>query len=131
MEPKKFSTEDITHVNPHYDYDKVGGGFFEVFLGVGKDDPSFNLKFSSLMERRMKIDEDLFMFVMNNYHKKTISHAIHDLYDMGFPIDDWLKEHINYLTETNKQFISLMSLFTSLKNFGEDMNLDDLDDDLI
>jgi len=128
---EKFDIDSITHIKTHYDYDKVGGGCFEVFLGVGKDDPSFNLKMSSLMERRMKTDEDLFMFVMNNYHKKTISHAIYDLYDMGFPIDDWIKEHIEHLIKTNKQFISLMSLFTSLKNFGEDMNLDDLDDDLI
>ena len=128
---KPFDVEDITHVNPVYDYDKVGGGHFEVFLGVGEDDPSFNMKFSSLMEKRMAKDEDLFMFVMNNYHKKTISHAIYDLYDMGFPIDEWLNEHIIYLTTTNKQFTSLMTLFTSLRNFGEDMDLGDLDDDLI
>lgn len=29
------------------------------------------------------------------------------------------------------EFTSLMTLFTSLRNFGEDMDLGDLDDDLI
>ena len=125
----EFTVDDITQVTPRYNFDRVGGGSFTIQLGVD-DEHSFNIKMAAFVEDRMKDDGDLFMFMMNNYREKTISHAIQDLYDIGFPVDDWVREYIQKLTNKSEKFIAMMSLLDSLKRFGDpDDDISSNDDD--
>lgn len=114
----EFTVDDITQVTPRYNFDKVGGGSFTIQLG-SDDEHSFNIKMAAFVEDRMRDDGDLFMYMMNNYRDQTISHAIQDLYDIGFPIDEWVKDYIAKLTHKSDKFLAMMSLLDSLRRFGD------------
>ena len=121
-DPFEFDIDTITKIEPKYDFKDNGEGKFNVHVDHRV---AFTVRFGSFMDYRLELDRvdnngELFMFLMNKYHKKTISHAIHDLYDIGFPIDEWVKEYITYLTNKNSKYAAMFLLLSTLRNFGED-----------
>jgi len=122
--PFEFNTKDITSIVPEYDFTEVGEGRFRVELGYNKD-AAFTIRFGAFMDHRLKEDQkqtsgDLFMFMMNNYSDKTISHAIYDLYDIGFPVNEWVVDYIKYITSQSGKYGAMINLLSTLRNFGEE-----------
>jgi hypothetical protein len=127
-DPFKFDVEDITEIKPKYDFKEVGEGKFEVFVD---NEMAFTVRFGAFMDYQLNVDKDendgeLFMFLMNNYSDKTVSHAIYDLYDIGFPVDTWLINYIDHLANHSTKYNAMLRMLSMLKNFGED-NADDYD----
>jgi hypothetical protein len=125
-DPFKFDVEDITEIKPKYDFKEVGEGKFEVFVD---SEMAFTVRFGAFMDYQLNVDKDendgeLFMFLMNNYSDKTVSHAIYDLYDIGFPVDTWLINYIDHLANHSTKYNAMLRMLSVLKNFGED-NPDD------
>ena len=130
-DPLKFDTDDIKIITPVYDFeDNPGKGCFEISTDLNGD-VAFRIRFGAFMDHRLDIDRqenngELFMFLMNRYSDKTVSHAIHDLYDLGFPVDDWVKVYVDYLlTKKTSKMSAMLTLLSALRSFGGDA--DDLD----
>jgi hypothetical protein len=92
---------------------------------------AFTIRFGAFMDYQLNVDKDenggeLFMFLMNSYSDKTVSHAIYDLYDIGFPVDTWLINYIDHLANHSTKYNAMLRMLSVLKNFGED-NPDDYD----
>lgn len=86
----------ITNIEPIYDFTDVSGGYFEIYFGYKKKDP-FKLSFIPFLERRVKLDDKLHDYLKKTVDEsKTVSDSIFDLYDIGFPVDSWVKEYIEY-----------------------------------
>ena len=133
MDPMKFDTDDIKIITPVYDYeDNPGKGCFEISTEYNGE-TAFRIRFGAFMDWRLDVDRKendgkLFMFLMNGYHDKTVSHAIWDLYDLGFPVDNWVKDYITYLiTKKNSKMSAMLALLSALRSFGGDA--DDIDPD--
>lgn len=121
-DPFKFDVEDITEIKPKYNFKEVGEGKFEVFVD---NEMAFTIRFGAFMDYQLNVDKDendgeLFMFLMNRYSDKTVSHAIHDLYDIGFPVDTWLINYIDHLANHSTKYNAMLRMLSILKNFGED-----------
>lgn len=121
-DPFEFDIDDITKIEASYDYEDRGKGRFEVYVD---SEMAFTIRFGAFMDHRLQIDRKdnegkLFTFLMNNYSKKTISHAIHDLYDMGFDIDTWVTEYITHLISHSSKYSAMLRMLSMLKSFGEE-----------
>ena len=126
-DPFTFDVDTISKIEPKYVFERDADGKFEVYID---NDLSCTICFGSFLDYRLQLDRkdnngELFTFLMNNYHKKSVSHAICDLYDIGFPIDEWVKDYIQHLTNKNSKYAAMFLLLNTLKNFGTDY--DDLD----
>lgn len=109
----------ITRVEPVYDFDKVAGGYFKVYFGVNDSDP-FKLSFVPFLDNRIRQSTDLFNYLKKTSKDLTVSHAIYDLYDLGFPIDEWVEEYVdNARNSLNAElFNSLIRFYNYIKNFN-------------
>ena len=63
---------------------------------------------------------DLFEFISNNFKELTLSHAVADLYDLGFPVDEWVINYISHLNKERKSYSAMLSLLAALQDFGDD-----------
>lgn len=127
-DPFEFNINDITRIEPSYDFKDQGKGKFEIYVD---NEMAFTIRFGAFMDSRLQIDRKesegrLFMFLMNNYSNKTVSHAIADLYDMGFSVDDWVREYIEDLIKRSSKHSAMLRMLSMLKNFGEE-GFDDFD----
>jgi len=127
-DPFTFNVQNITDIKPKYDFDEIGNGKFEIFIN---GDMTFTIRFGAFLDYQLNIDREqnngeLFMFLMNRYSDKTVSHAIYDLYDIGFPVDTWLINYIDHLANRSTKYNAMLRMLSMLKNFGED-NADDYD----
>ena len=123
-DPLKFDVNTISQIRPQYDFEEnPGEGKFFVYTDFEKDH-AFSVNFGAFMDWKLELDRvdnngELFMWMMNNYRDKTISHAVYDLYDIGFAVDDWVKEYITYLIESRgSRMAAMFALIASLKDFG-------------
>jgi hypothetical protein len=129
--PFEFDVKSITSITPVYDFDTKYSrtkGHFDIQVGFQKD-RNFSMRFSSVMNHRAKQDSRLFDFLMNNYSEKSLSLAVHDLYDIGFPVNEWVIEYIEYVLQRNDNFSAMLSIMNTLRKFNEDLS--DEDDPLI
>lgn len=107
----------VTKVDPIYDFDRVAGGYFNVYFNHNDRDP-FKLSFVPFLDYRLKNSDELY-----NYLKKrsddTVSHAIYDLYDIGFPIDEWVEEYIEMVKDKVDAdlFNALVMFYNYIKTF--------------
>tara|TARA_R110000803_G_scaffold210248_1_gene281570 strand:+ start:832 stop:1254 length:423 start_codon:yes stop_codon:yes gene_type:complete len=130
QDPLAFNIKDITEIEPEYDFKKVGEGKFQIHID---HDVAFTIRMGAFMDWQLKRDQkendgQLFMFMMNGYSDKTVSHVVYDLYDIGFPVDDWIKDYIDHLTSHSARYANMLQLLDTLKRFGKDNNDDeDLD----
>lgn len=110
----------LTEVEPHYDYSKVGGGYFRLRFGSDKEMP-LHLSFVAFLDHRLKQDDNLFEYIRNHHKDNTVSHAICDLYDMGCPVDQWVEEYIEMarVDVDPKMFNALLDFYKYIRNFGE------------
>lgn len=110
----------LTKVKPCYDYEKVGGGHFKLYFGTDTE-MFYTLSFVPFLDDRLKQDDNLFEYIKNHHKDKTVSHAIYDLYDMGFPVDQWVEQYIEKArVDVNpKLFNAMLNFYKYLKNFGE------------
>lgn len=122
----KLSVNDITSIEPEYDFnDKVSTtkGHWRVKLGTSGDG-QFALKFTQVINYRLNRDENLFDFLKSKYQDKTLSHAVADLYDIGFPVDDWVKDYIQYVLDKDGKFAAMLHIISTLRKFNEDQSND-------
>lgn len=110
----------LTEVKPCYDYNKVGGGHFKLHFGPDKE-MQFTLGFVPFLDHKLKEDDKLFEYIKKHHSDKTVSHAIYDLYDMGFPVDQWVEDYIEMakIDVNPKMFNAMLDFYKYLKNFGE------------
>lgn len=86
----------IMSIDPVYDFNHAAGGYFRICFGVNSN--NFNLSFAPFIEDRVKQDKKLFDYIKKNTSKHTtISHTIYDLYDIGVPVDDWVREYVKMI----------------------------------
>ena len=131
-DPMAFDTQDITGIEPEYSFEKHSEGKFQIQIN---HDVAFTIRMGAFMDWQLKRDQkenngQLFMFMMNGYSDKTVSHCVYDLYDIGFPVDDWIKDYIDHLTSHSARYANMLHLLETLKRFGKDKDddEDDLDD---
>jgi hypothetical protein len=120
----------ITNVEPVYDFKKVAGGHFNVYFGEDDDSP-FTLGFIPLLDARVKQDDNLFDYLKKTKKDLTASHAIQDLYDIGFPVDEWVKEYFEEARENVDPvlFDALVRFYTYVKYFNSSSGSLDSNDD--
>ena len=108
---------DITRIDPVYDFQDVAGGYFEIYFGYNHKD-AFKVSFVPFLERRVKLDQRLFDYLKTSAKDKTISDAIYDLYDIGFPVDTWVKEYVEYAKEnvSVNLFNALILFFNNIQS---------------
>lgn len=126
--PLTFNCDNISSINPEYDFSQTGGGKFVVEMSADGS-VSFTIRFGAVVDYQLELDKahnngELFMFLMNNYSDKTISHALRDLYDIGFPIEEWVVNYIQHITSKSDRYISMLQLLTTLRSFGEEDSQD-------
>lgn len=111
---------ELTRIVPCYDYGRVSGGHFNLHFGVEKE-LFYTLPFSGFLESRLREDDALFEYIKTRHGDKTISHAIWDLYDLGFPVEQWVKDYIHRAKEDvdPRMFNALLSFYKYIKNFGQ------------
>ena len=115
---------DIKQINPVYDYDKVSGGYFEVYYDdtLRSDYKPFQLSFVSLLDHNVRNNANLFQYLKKTVtDTTTVSHAIYDLYDIGFPIDEWVADYMKILQASgdHQTLNTLTQLLNYIKDFGK------------
>lgn len=110
----------ITDVIPVYDFEEVSGGYFKVYFGGDKEDP-FTLGFIPLLDARVKQDDNLFDYLKKTAKDLTASHAIQDLYDIGFPVNDWVIEYIDKARNSvhPEMFDALVRFYAVMRHLGD------------
>lgn len=118
------SNNTITRVEPIYDHTKKSGGHFDIYYEVDSWDHEepFKLSFVSFLDHNVRNNKDLF-----NYLKKyvndvtTMSDVIDHLYDIGFPVDDWVRDYMEILNNSGSDQLlnTLTNLFNHIKDFGK------------
>lgn len=131
FDPLKLDPYKITEIIPVYDF-KGSKGHFNLKFGVTKK-KSFNIKFAAVMEYRVQQDESLYSFLKTKYSEndRSLSEAIQDLYDIGFPVDDWVKDYLHHVMDTNEKFITMMKILGAITSFDEDDREDNSEEPLI
>ena len=114
----------ITSIEPVYDFERVGGGYFKIHFGIGGD--PFKLSFVPFLDNRVRQSEDLFNYLKKTSKDLTVSHAIYDLYDLGFPVDEWVHEYIEMVqgSVNGDLFNKLITFYNYIKNFNSSGSLD-------
>ena len=126
-DPFKLSASDITSIEPEYDFEgktSMTKGHWRVKLGTGGDG-QFVLKFTQVMNHRLNQDSNLFNFMMSRYQDKTLSHAVAELYDIGFPVDEWVRDYITHVLDKNDKFAAMIHIISTLSKFNEDQSEED------
>lgn len=116
----------ITDIVPIYNFNEVSGGYFKIYFGGDKEDP-FTLGFIPLLDARVKQDDNLFDYLKKTAKDLTASHAIQDLYDIGFPVNDWVKEYIEVAKNSvhPDMFDALVRFYTAIRQSGSsNLNID-------
>ena len=124
----EFDVKSITGIVPVYDFDnknELAVGHFDIQIGF-EQSKSFSIKFTSVINNRAKNDANLFSFLMDNYKNKSLSLAVSDLYDIGFPVDEWVLEYLEHVLGKNSNFATMLAIMATLKKFNEDQSEDDL-----
>jgi hypothetical protein len=111
--------ERITRIEPVYDFDKVAGGYFKIYYGV-ETDATIKLSFVPFLDNRIRQSDELFKYLKKTSKDKTVSHAIYDLYDIGFPVDEWVEEYIETAKNSANAelFNALIHFYNHIKNFN-------------
>lgn len=109
----------VTRIDPVYDFDKVSGGYFLLYFGMDDKKP-FKLSFVPFLDAKIREDEKLFAYLKGTTKDLTVSHAIHDLYDIGFPVDEWVLKYVDDAKNDIKpdMFNALIQFYNYIKDFG-------------
>ena len=107
---------EVTGINPVYKEER-DDGFFEVYFRNLSDRP-FHLSFVSFLANIVEKDENLFRY-MEKAKFANASEAIADLYDLGFPIEEKVKLHMEKIkSNVDLHFLQkLFELMIYLKRF--------------
>lgn len=129
--PQKFDVKSITSIVPVYDLDnknELTAGHFNIrYIQIGFDQSrSFCIKFTSVINNRAKNDANLFNFLMENYKDKSLSLAVSDLYDIGFPVDEWVVDYLEHVLGQNDHFATMLVIMATLRDFNKDQSDDDI-----
>ena len=111
---------NVTKIMPIYNFQDVAGGYFEVYFGYNHKDP-FKVSFVPFLELRVKRDERLLEYLKKTAKDKTISDSIYDLYDIGFPVDAWVREYIEYARDnvSANMFNALILFFNTIRKSND------------
>jgi len=128
-DPFKLDVSDITSIEPEYDFgskqEKCSTkGHWIVKIGISGDG-QFALQFTQVINHRLNKDDNLFNFMKTRYADKSLSHAVRDLYDIGFPVDEWVKEFITHVLDKNDKFAAMLHIISTLRKFNEDSSDED------
>lgn len=123
MELEDFDVNTISEIEPKYDLKDTAGGYFRIHTNISG--LVFNMSMSSVINYKLEQEEeegvvDLFEFIANNFKDLTLSHAVADLYDLGFPVDEWVINYISHLNKERKSYSAMLSLLAALQDFGDD-----------
>lgn len=108
----------ITNVEPVYEYEKIAGGYFNVYFG--KDDEPFRLSFAPFLNYIVQKDSKLLSYLKKKANTESISTTVYDLYDIGAPVDEWVRDYMD-LAKTQvdpKLFHAMLQFYYFMKNFG-------------
>lgn len=119
MLSKQYNDFDIIEITPVYEYENVAGGYFNIQFGMDPKDV-IKLSFVPFIDYKIRNDGSLFKYLKKTSKDLTVSHAIYDLYDIGFPIDDWVRDYIEIAKTDTKAdlFNTLIHFYNHIKNFN-------------
>lgn len=118
-----FYLDNIKNISPVYAFESGSrvDGYFEIRVGLSeKSDNILKVPFRVILNHKLQDDNELYNFLMKNYSDKSLSKAITDLYDIGFPVNDWVKEYITDILDNSPKYYALLSLINFLKKLRED-----------
>ena len=112
-------------IEPVYNFDKVSGGHFEIYFEVEDSDP-FKLSFVPFLDHKIRQNSDLFDYLKKTSKDLTVSHAIYDLYDIGFPVDEWVIDYMEVARNSVSKdlFNKLIEFYNLIKDFNPSGSLD-------
>lgn len=114
-----MSITEPSKIVPVYDFKNLTGGHFEIHTD-GESDLPYLISFVPFLARRVAEDRKLFEYLKKTTKGLTVSHAIHDLYDIGFPVDAWIVDYYKVTGGTNDDMFNvLMQFYQYIKTFGE------------
>ena len=114
----------ITSIEAVYDFNKTANGHFLVCFNHDNESP-FKLSFVPFLDYLIRKDEKLFVYlkehVIHEDDSITVSHAISDLYEIGFPVEDLVREYIDVAKKSVNPslFNALVQFYLHLKDFGD------------
>jgi hypothetical protein len=121
---------EVTGVEPIYNFKNAGSGFFYVHFDKMTKHP-FKLSFISFVEHLITKDEKLLKYLAGKKFDTT-SHAVEDLYEIGYPVVKEVQAYMEKLKESvDPLFLEKMyKLLVYLKNFNdnESKGYDDKED---
>ena len=116
-------TTTVAGIEPIFDYRTQSTGHFNISL-TGPDGESikvrpFELSFLLLIDHQIKVDSGLYRYLKKK-KATTASDIIYDLYDLGFPVDQWVVDYMDIANNNiDKELLnSMIKLFNTLKNFS-------------
>lgn len=110
---------NTSKVTPIYDFKTVSGGHFEICVDNEIDLPHL-VGFVPLLASKVVEDKNLFDYLKKTNDGLTVSHAIYDLYDIGFPVSDWVIQYHKVNGSANSDmFKVLLQFYNFIKTFGE------------
>lgn len=111
---------EVTGVEPVFDFKNAGNGYFYIHFDKMTNHP-FKLSFISFVEHLITKDEKLLSYLSGKKFNTT-SHAVEDLYDIGYPVVKEVEAYMDNLKQSiDPLFLEKMyKLLTYLKGFNDE-----------
>ena len=109
---------NIVNIEPEYRFDDSLNGSFKITF-YGTNTPYW-LSYQRFLHWLLRNDDKLLLYVNKNFTDKTMSHVVQDLYEIGYPVENSVKEYMNWVESSidTEMLSRLMLFFDYIKNFN-------------
>jgi hypothetical protein len=115
----------VLDAEPVYSVKSKEGHFL---VSIEEYNNKYNLSFIPVLAFILKKDEKLMEYV-EKYHdlndpKTKISDIIHDLVELGIPMDDYIQKYFDFMVESMSRELNMLSTLLSFFNSHGDSEFD-------
>lgn len=113
----------VLSVLPAHDYESVAGGKFDLKITTNGTIRPHTLRYAVYLEWLFKQDPNLYEYIHSTFKDKdqTVSHVVEELYDIGFDVDESVKDYFEYVKSNVDQVMLAKVLnYMGFHDFGED-----------
>lgn len=109
---------NITNIEPEYRFDDSLSGSFKITF-YGTTTPYW-LSYQRFLHWLLRNDIQLQLYVSKNFTDMTMSHVVQDLYEIGYPVENSVREYMNWVESSiDAELITkLMFFFDYMKHFN-------------
>ena len=113
----------VVSISPVYDYKLIDGGIFDLKMSTNGVIRPHTLKYTTFLEWLFKQDEPLYSYFQSTFEVKdqTVSHIVEELYDIGFDVDQSVKDYFEYVkSNVDKVILTKVLNYLGFHEYGED-----------